>query len=33
MIQRTWGNSQSQGMRKPGEGVTGTSGRKLKPKG
>ena len=33
MIQRTWGNSQSQGMRKPGEGVTGTSGRKLKPRG
>ena len=33
MIQRTWGNSQSQGMRKPGEGVTRTSGRKLKPKG
>lgn len=33
MIQRAWGNSPSQGMRKLGEGVTRTSGRKLKPKG
>lgn len=33
MIQRAWGNSPSQGMRKLGEGMTRTSGRKLKPKG